>query len=856
MRSNDPQRKYNGEMAADAGLTVKLWDGHKRTARHWNGLHREPELWSANGNCLIHLYGKGQCNAGPSFRVDFATLVKKQCHTFINMYIDQQGPAFELPKTDSEWNRLCLKRRVSLYVPAVPGCTRSELLRQHLSVRNFLAWTAGLPLVGTHLGEEIVTLFQSMDTYRSLGADSIADLLAYLDAAGYMNIVAQPDHALASLYAAELLRHQDLYTRAFVHCVGMGERIYRSTEYTKISLVSRRLIRDACQELKCKISSAIEDLGSFLEEELSESRIGFPAGLRVHLDSFRSALWTFYTAKFGYFPPRDFDAKVIQAMSEDFEALHDLLVDDGAGTAGMFGGTTGGGLCILQIIRAFDSRNSFDTRPHPLPLLPATSEARKSRRVSWLGRGEMGKPANRLAAHAALMKASNWREPFIKNGLVRLYCDFEGKSLQPSLHKGAKPEDVSITDARKVRWILIYAMCQVLRSISRRAPQVAGEQAPYFLSASVAELPPWNTGVDATTMDLPISSRGLPTMPPSADEPWQPKFVGGVEIKPDIDYFALTRSTERQQPDKLRRWESVSVSQAAASPANASSGIVFTRRSSIRDSIRRRLRPGTAGSGTTAASPPRKTTHHEIVVQGYGNGTNEVKLGRRNTVGCDHFESGRRPSTVLPSDSRDMSLPAVVFESIPIQSRRSSNRSSNASFAATMDSPAESDPGSPATIATPELEQNGMEPVIVRNSSHKSLTQRYPMKSVLESISRTSSKRRASLAGAGGREQPPSMPPPQLQQPPSLSLSGSLSRAPSLRKSLLPESWTLAGRPTFVEHDIDEEDEFVSLQSEADEWIAMQAFLDGDDVSGTPTAHERAAPGWEQYNDLGGLIEV
>ncbi|KAJ4158401.1 uncharacterized protein LMH87_008928 [Akanthomyces muscarius] len=860
MPSNAAQRQRDGETRANTTPTVKLWDGHKRIAVEWTGLHREPKLWTAKGDCLVYLYGKGHCNAGASFRIDFSALVRKRCYAFVKKYVDWQGLEFALPKTDDDWDRFYPKRMVSLYVPAAPGSTRSEISQQHLSIRNFLAWVTGLPLVGTHLGGEILALFRNMVLYRPFDTDSTTDLLAYLECAGYLDIVAQQNHALAVLYVAESLRQRDLYTRAFVHCVGLGERLYQSTEYTKISLVSRKLIRTASHDLKAKLDGAVEDLGSFLDEELSESRLGLPHGVRAHLDRFRSALSTFYTAKFGYFPPRDFDAKAVQAMSEDFEALYDLLVDDGAGTPGMVGGNNGGGLCMLQIIRTFDSRNSFETRQHPLPLLPTASEVlRKTRRMPWLGRGEMEKPTNRLVAHTALIKASNWRESSFKNGLVRMYRDFEGKSLEPSANKMDKSENVSITDARKVRWILIYAMCQVLRNISKQVPQVAGERAPYFLSASAADLPPWNTAID-TGMDVPILNSALPTMPECADEPWQPRFADGMEIKPDVDYFALTHGAERQRPEKLGRRQSMPVTQATVSPTTLSpskpgTGNAIARRSTIRNSIRRRLRPGSASSATAPSFSPTKSAYHEIVIHGYGNGTNDVKLERRNTVGCDNSEAGRIPSASLPSHPRlpNITSPAFKHEPTPAQSRRSSNRSSNASSIGTLDSQAASGSASPATIITPEFEQTAVEPIIVRNSSHKSLTQRYPMKSVLETIGRTSSKRRGSLAGTAGQELP--LPPTsqQQQQPP---FTSGLSRAVSVRKSLLPESWTLAGRTATFEQDINEEDEVVTLQSEADEWVAMQAFLDDDDELDGRMAHKGATPGWEQYNDLGGLTEV
>lgn len=183
------------------------------------------------------MYSKGHCNAGASFRIDFSALIRKRCYAFVEKYIGWQGFEFDLPKTDDDWNRFCPKRMVSLYVPAAPGNTRSELSQQHLSIRNFLAWVMGLPLAGTHLGGEILTLFRNMAIYRSLDTDLTADLLTYLEGAGYLDIAAQPNHALAILYVAESLRQRDLYTRAFVHCVGLGERLYQSTEYTVCNLL-------------------------------------------------------------------------------------------------------------------------------------------------------------------------------------------------------------------------------------------------------------------------------------------------------------------------------------------------------------------------------------------------------------------------------------------------------------------------------------------------------------------------------------------------------------------------------------------------------------------------------------------
>lgn len=44
MPSNAAQRQRDGETRANATPTVKLWDGHKRIAVEWTGLHRVSNL--------------------------------------------------------------------------------------------------------------------------------------------------------------------------------------------------------------------------------------------------------------------------------------------------------------------------------------------------------------------------------------------------------------------------------------------------------------------------------------------------------------------------------------------------------------------------------------------------------------------------------------------------------------------------------------------------------------------------------------------------------------------------------------------------------------------------------------------
>ncbi|KAG6364161.1 hypothetical protein INS49_005759 [Diaporthe citri] len=318
-------------------------------------------------------------------------------------------------------------------------------------------------MVGNHLGNALVALQGSMQEFRDAGVDNKRDLLSYLDEEGYLDTRHQPNHALAILHVAENFELRDLYIDAFAHCVGMSEQLYRSPEYSRISVVSRKLIRLARVDLDNRLSRAGAMLGDLLETELSEAHLGLSTGARAHLDRFRNYIQGFYTTKFGYFPPPPaqgghstvFKPELYNTLKADFEALYEYLVDERFTTAGNSPFEAQGGLCTLQSVQAFDSRNKFSPLEHPLPLLPETPRSKESRRMSmpWqlvaaarAGDGKL-RPDQRLVVHAALMKATNHTKVHLmENRLVLAYRQFEESSVLTS-HKANR--SVSQVDARK-----------------------------------------------------------------------------------------------------------------------------------------------------------------------------------------------------------------------------------------------------------------------------------------------------------------------------------------------------------------------------------------------------------------------
>ncbi|KAK7732577.1 hypothetical protein SLS63_004832 [Diaporthe eres] len=437
-----------------------------------------------------------------------------------------------------------------------------------------------------------------MQEFRDMGVDNKRDLLSYLDEEGYLDTRHQPNHALAILHVAENFELRDLYIDAFAHCVGMSEQLYKSPEYSatsnlaprvltsmaqRISVVSRKLIRLARVDLDNRLSRAGAMLGDLLETELSEAHLGLSTGARAHLDRFRNYIQGFYTTKLGHFPPPPaqgghstvFKPDLYNTLKADFEALYEYLVDERFTTAGNSPFEAQGGLCTLQSVQAFDSRNKFSPLEHPLPLLPETPRSKESRRMSmpWqlvaaarAGDGKL-RPDQRLVVHAALMKATNHTKVHLmENRLVLAYRQFEETSVLTP-HKADR--SVSQVDARKVRWLFVYAMHQVLRSCADVPREVKfTERVEYHLGVSTKGLPPWegrgqsvthpslrsvsdSAAVNKVKPPMAFAARGrsisaIPLATSFVLPPVKTPLLNtySTEIQPDIDYFALTHRDE------------------------------------------------------------------------------------------------------------------------------------------------------------------------------------------------------------------------------------------------------------------------------------------------------------------------
>ncbi|EJT69791.1 hypothetical protein GGTG_12674 [Gaeumannomyces tritici R3-111a-1] len=756
---------------------VRRFDGAARADQPWDNLRRDPELWWNHGNCYVHLYAQGQSRRGPAFKVPFSTLQEQKCFPLIERFLDawdqsdipdrsptsetsKEPRTFQLqPRTtpsalpDPIRRRMARGRmagvtaarqppdrwagRVDLYIPAPPLADKRQALEHHLATRNFFAWAMGRSMVGEQLGRALATLLESMHEFREAGASNVEDLVAYMDEEGYLDFNGLPGNALAVLYLAENFRLGDLFIDSYVHCVGMSEILYRCPEYHNISSRSRRLIRKSRAEMDARLSSAGTMIRTFLEDDLSESRLGLTSGVRAHLDRFRAFVHSFYASKFGYYPPLPVDpgteifpAHIYRSMAQDFEALYSYLVDRSFTMTDSSPALAQGGICVLQSVEAFDCHYQFDSLHHPLPLLPkigakagsspspssipdggstTTSPApstTSSRRRRWFSSAVAAavsttsrhqsssldklRPDKKLVSHAALMTATNSTDVhLLENRFVCAYRRFEEDSVLAATtsNKFDRAEaKISLVDARKVRWILVYCMHQTLRACTATPAEVrcvsAGERQlpPYSLCVDTTELPPWEEqtiSYESVEGDLlHVASEAIGS-PPSVAPP-----ALMLEIRPDVDYYAITHRDETRPPvsGSLSRSMSTFSASGALRPLTGSNNSIFKvppRRSSLSSPSRpttaagdqntgslsrsasassqfrktlSKLRGGVASSASSFTDRPltstplvpetfelpprsiwrksRRLSYREIFVQGYGNGTLDVmKVG-------------------------------------------------------------------------------------------------------------------------------------------------------------------------------------------------------------------------------------
>lgn len=371
---------------------------------------------------------------------------------------------------------------------------------------------------------------------------------------------------------------------------------------------TRALITRTRMEMDSRLDRCGKQMSTFLSDEFSEARLSLSSAARAHLDGFRTWLQSYYVAKFGYYPPvppvnatTAFPSPIFRQMRTEFQKLYNLLVDTTLSATDTLPVSRQGGVCILQITKSFDARSGYKSMPYPFPLLPEPTEVPSTpkRRFSWTTKVEKVKPDDRLVFNA-LAKATNRKEEALYDcSLVRAYRGFEKECVLSSA-KAGRGEKLSPAEGRKIRWLLIYATLQTLNSATLVPEEVRDvHNVPYNLCVLTKQCPPWSVQRPYRTL--------LRTQTDQAKEDYLQEITKQIEgeihdkpeIKPDIDY-----SQRMHQPAPLQL------------KSQSSRNSVASRKGSVRRAL------NSLGCMPELQHPsPKKASFHEILVQGYGNGT-------------------------------------------------------------------------------------------------------------------------------------------------------------------------------------------------------------------------------------------
>jgi hypothetical protein len=311
-----------------------------------------------------------------------------------------------------------------------------------------------------------------------------------------------------------------------------------------------------------------------------------------------------------------------QSMYFDFRNLYDLLVDLESTASLQDQRPASGGICVLQNVQAFDKRHNYIPLPHPLPLLPEHAEDRgKTQSQRALRRltisSKHAKSQQTLTVRNALAKATNSSDPSMMNAkLVQEYQRFERE------WNCSHEEKVSVRDARKVRWLLVYGCLQMLVSAIRAPKEVRDVDGPaYPLSCLVPSSFPWEddakvlNGQHGPSMNVPATEANASRTTSDAESlPSTPPLTIHPDCETD-DYFSHARTT-KSSPIRTRP-----VSALGKEPPISRSGTNVFRSASVRSM--KRLSLGPRRKTTTVLKPPT-SNFCEILIHGYGNGLNKT----------------------------------------------------------------------------------------------------------------------------------------------------------------------------------------------------------------------------------------
>lgn len=341
---------------------------------------------------------------------------------------------------------------------------------------------------------------------------------------------------------------------------------------------------------------------------------------------------------------------------------------------------TAGGVCTLQNIRAFDTRQGLLPLPHAMPQMPVMpstqiglNRSRGSRRNSWnpVVRAREEKDRRNASRMQALVGSTDRDSSLMSCTLVRRYSEFEIESATDEL------ETISLVDGRKVRWLAVYAILQSLISVNQAPKQVRNtEGLSYALCCEAPTRMPWHTEKIARPRRPPVRTSSIEPdtqhshtnmAPPSPASLSRTISRSSTVSKTE----PVKRSTSRDSTIRDRRQTIAGETPSRTTSLKSASG----RSHSLRRLVAYKSTESVAEELPARPKAANRTSFCEIYVPGYGNGLNAVEVQKNTKAGAQANRELKSMSTTT-------------------MSRECSNASTNSSWSKTS-SPEDSDVSTP-----------------------------------------------------------------------------------------------------------------------------------------------------------------
>jgi hypothetical protein len=375
-------------------------------------------------------------------------------------------------------------------------------------------------LVGFTYGQALTDLHERLEMYMPPDADVTGLIIDYITAKNLDDVRNDPATAAGFLSWCEspLVRWQEGWVEAFVHCAGMHSRLVNLPEFRDVSPITRQLIDRASLDLQVRVRDVEDRLATFNFGDMWPMTSAIQPAAKGSFERFQRWLIRFYNDVYISWPPpmpqegeswltRD----LAMRLQRDFGALYDYVVNRDivwdeseerstrkwnlvSRSGKEYFRADSDDLPITDIFVAFDNRHRFPHIPHPFPLLPDSHPITLQSKSTSLLKKRQKTPEDRAAERRAALAYSNATNinilgsGFVSNELVEAFVTFE---------KSDRPGECDPYDARRGRWILLYGLLQVLATISVDTPSVRWtDDVQYFINPRLRGVPPWQTTGD------------------------------------------------------------------------------------------------------------------------------------------------------------------------------------------------------------------------------------------------------------------------------------------------------------------------------------------------------------------------